>query len=67
MRLYLSPARYYAIAVQFDLFGQAVIVRFWGGRHSRLGGMATEPFSRERLRQIHKERVQHGYYHQRTA
>ncbi|RXZ42725.1 WGR domain-containing protein [Crenobacter cavernae] len=61
MRLYLSSSRFYAVAVQRDLFGEPVIVRCWGGRGSRLGGMTTEPFSWPRLHQIHKERRRHGY------
>jgi len=61
MRLYLSPTRYYTVAIQLDLFGQPVIVRSWGGRFNRLGGTQTEPFSRERLREIGKERRAHGY------
>ncbi|MCG8990897.1 hypothetical protein LH427_03720 [Laribacter hongkongensis] len=61
MRLYLSPTRYYSVAIQLDLFGEPVIVRAWGGRGNRLGGTATEPFSRKRLREIAKERRRHGY------
>ncbi len=61
MRLYLSPDRYYAIAIQLDLFDRPVIVRAWGGRGSRRGGMATEPFSTARLKNIDRRRRQHGY------
>lgn len=61
MQLYLTPDRYYAVTVQHDLFGQTVIVRSWGGRRSRLGGIATEPYSPDRMQQIDKERRAHGY------
>ncbi|MEN6082876.1 hypothetical protein [Chromobacterium piscinae] len=61
MRLYLSPDRYYAIAIQLDLFDRPVIVRAWGGRGNRRGGMATEPFSTARLKDIDRRRRQHGY------
>jgi predicted DNA-binding WGR domain protein len=61
MRIYISPSRYYAVAVQHDLFGQTVIIRSWGGRWSRSGGTATEPYSRERMNEIDKTRRAHGY------
>jgi len=61
MRIYLTATRYYSVHIQPDLFGQPVIVRAWGGRHNRLGGMATEPYAPGRLRQIHRERIAHGY------
>lgn len=61
MRIYISTSRYYAVAVQSDMFGQTVIVRSWGGRWSRSGGTATEPYTTERIAQIHKERLAHGY------
>ncbi|WP_158300759.1 hypothetical protein [Chromobacterium sp. ATCC 53434] len=51
----------YAIAIQLDLFNRPVIVRAWGGRGSRRGGMATEPFSTARLKDIDRRRRQHGY------
>lgn len=60
-RLYLTPSRYYAVAVQRDLFGQPVIVCIHGGRHNRLGAVRTEPFTRQRLREIARERRAHGY------
>lgn len=62
MRIYVTRTRYYAVAVQLDLFGEPVIVRAWGGRGNRLGGTATEPFSRRRLREIARERRAHGYW-----
>ncbi|WP_275666452.1 hypothetical protein [Laribacter hongkongensis] len=40
MRLYLSPTRYYSVAIQLDLFGEPVIVRAWGGRGYSLAGHA---------------------------
>lgn len=61
MRVYLSPTRYYVVAVQRDLFGSCVLVRTWGGRGSRRGGTATEPYSHERLIEIDKARRAHGY------
>jgi len=61
MRLYLTQRRYYAIAVQPDLFGSPVIVRYWGSRLSRFGQVLTEPYSPDRLTQLDKERKAHGY------
>ncbi len=61
MRRYVTEARYYAVVVQEDLFGEPVIVRYWGGRGSKLGGSKTEPYSAERLQQIDQERLAKGY------
>lgn len=61
MRLYRTADRYYCVAVQRDLFSDPVIVRWWGGIHNRLGGMATEPLVPGRLAAIDKERRAHGY------
>ena len=61
LRIYVTATRYYAVGVQYDLFGEPCIVRSWGGRFNRLGGAASEPFSRQRMRQIERERRAHGY------
>lgn len=61
MRLYLTPERFYAVTVQRDLFGERVIVRCWGGRGSRRGGMASEPFTPGRLAEIDNSRRAHHY------
>lgn len=61
MRLYLSPNRYYSVAIQRDLFGRPVLISCWGGRWSRRGGIRTEPYTPEKVREIHKRRLAHGY------
>lgn len=61
MRFYRTDTRYYSVAVQRDLFGEAVIIRCWGGLFNHLGGIATEPLVPGRLREIHRERLAHGY------
>lgn len=66
MRVYRTADRYYCIAIQRDLFDAVVIVRTWGGIHSKRGGIASEPLTRCRLRQIYKERLAHGYRRSET-
>ncbi len=36
--------RWYAIGVQPDLFGQLVLVRYWGSRGTRAQRLQAEPF-----------------------
>ena len=38
-----TPTRYYVGQVQENLFGQWELIRAWGGRGNRLGGMMVEP------------------------
>lgn len=40
-----TPTRYYVGQVQENLFGQWELLRIWGGRGNRLGGMLVEPAS----------------------
>ena len=62
MRIYVTTTRYYAVGVQLDPFGEAVIVQCCGSRRNNLGCTATEPFSRERLHEIAKEQRAHDYW-----
>lgn len=61
-----TRTRYYLGQVQENLFGQWELVRFWGGRGNRLGGMMIEPaISRAHALQLladeGKRRVRRGY------
>jgi hypothetical protein len=38
-----SSTRYYVGRVQENLFGQWELLRIWGGRGNRLGGMLIQP------------------------
>jgi predicted DNA-binding WGR domain protein len=44
---YESTTRYYIIAAGRDLFGTYYVRRMWGGKGTRLGGVATESFDDE--------------------
>jgi predicted DNA-binding WGR domain protein len=42
-----SATRYYIIEAGRDLFGMFYVRRLWGGKGTRLGGVATEVFNNE--------------------
>ncbi len=63
---WLSTHRYYRAFIQQNLFGQWELIKVWGGRQSRLGGMQVVPVdnSREGRKELGKEarrRISRGY------
>jgi predicted DNA-binding WGR domain protein len=65
-----NMARYYALAIQPTLFGEAAVVRRWGRIGSR-GGEKTDVFATEREAAMHfldlaRRKRQRGYHPART-
>ncbi len=61
-----TDTRYYQARLGRDLFGQLIIHRCWGGKGTRLGGMATDLFDTEdevqkALQALAKVRARRGY------
>lgn len=61
-----TDTRYYQARPGRDLFGQIIVQRCWGGKGTRLGGMATDLFDteeevRKALEQLAKVRKRRGY------
>lgn len=61
-----TDTRYYQARLGRDLFGQVLIHRCWGGKGTRLGGMATDLFdseddARKALQKIATLRKRRGY------
>lgn len=62
---WLSRDRYYHMRVERDLFGNDVLMAYWGGRQNRLGGrkalaIGDESIALEMTR-VAEVRAQHGY------
>lgn len=58
--------RYFEIWLGLDLFGALVMVKQWGGKDTKIGGMSVDIFedethARQAVQSIHKRRVQHRY------
>ncbi len=64
-RRWETEARYYETIVTTDLWGECVLLAFWGGKSSRLGGWRTVAIGEEninkKLTRIESERRKHGY------
>lgn len=60
-----SDTRYYEIRITQGLFGDPVLVKNWGGKFNRLGGMQTLVIGKEMihifLKDIKQERIRKGY------
>ncbi len=66
-----TPSRYYETHVQQDLWGEWQVVRVWGGKGSRRGGMKIERLTSrdEALTELHAIAVRrraHGYFPEET-
>lgn len=58
--------RYYCVQLVSDLFGDWTLVTYWGGLHSRLGGLrvnavASYEAGLEEIARISQRRRQRGY------
>ena len=64
-RRWETEARYYETIMTTDLWGECVLLTFWGGKLSRLGGWRTVATGEEninkKLTRIEDDRRRHGY------
>ena len=64
-RRWETETRYYETIVTTDLWGECVLLTFWGGKLSRLGDWRTVAIGKEninkKLARIEGERRRHGY------
>lgn len=66
LRRFETDGRYYVVCCSFDLWGELVVSRYWGGKDSRRGQqrheVASDPVAAEqRCAAIARRRRQHGY------
>ena len=65
--VWLTESRYYHVSIISDLLGDWVLVRHWGGRHSRRGGqkttyLCTRQMAEQAYKRICAARLRRGYW-----